>query len=185
MSKYRVVAMTSDLFERARVVSALDVAIRAGIDLRQKGGRYWACCPLHGEKTASFMVDEAGAWHCFGCGRGGDGISLYAALHGVSQRQAARALVGAPMPARGPTRPSARSVMRNVCRWKEDELKRLYGLLEACRRRDGVPDMPDDERYSDALVKSLRAEMLLLQLIDDVSCATPTELLQVMKGDET
>ncbi|SCM71556.1 DNA primase [uncultured Pleomorphomonas sp.] len=36
-------------------------------------GDYWACCPFHGEKTASFHVDDRrGIYHCFGCGVTGD-----------------------------------------------------------------------------------------------------------------
>ena len=43
------------------------------VDLKKKGGRYWGCCPFHGEKTPSFTVDEGkGLFHCFGCGVGGD-----------------------------------------------------------------------------------------------------------------
>lgn len=42
----------------------------------------FACCPLHGEKTASLKVydDPRRGWHCFGCGRGGTVIDLGMAL---------------------------------------------------------------------------------------------------------
>lgn len=43
------------------------------VPLKHKGGRYWGCCPFHGEKTPSFTVDGSkGLFHCFGCGAGGD-----------------------------------------------------------------------------------------------------------------
>ena len=36
-------------------------------------GLFWACCPFHGEKTASFKVDDhKGRYHCFGCKASGD-----------------------------------------------------------------------------------------------------------------
>lgn len=42
----------------------------------------FACCPLHGEKTASLKVyaDPRKGWYCFGCGRGGTVIDLGMAL---------------------------------------------------------------------------------------------------------
>src|SRR3954447_16955768 len=36
-----------------------------------------ACCPFHGEKTASFSIDDKkGIFKCFGCGKGGDAIAF-------------------------------------------------------------------------------------------------------------
>ena len=36
-------------------------------------GVYWASCPFHSEKTASFKLDnEKGVYHCFGCKASGD-----------------------------------------------------------------------------------------------------------------
>ena len=46
------------------------------ISLNRKGGKYWACCPFHHEKTPSFSVDETGMYYCFGCHKGGDVISF-------------------------------------------------------------------------------------------------------------
>ncbi len=55
-----------------------------GVELRRRGRRLWACCPFHGEKTPSFMVDTGrGRWKCFGCGLGGDALDLAAAALGV------------------------------------------------------------------------------------------------------
>ena len=42
-------------------------------DLKKRGGELWCCCPLHGEKTPSFKVNEARqTFHCFGCHAKGD-----------------------------------------------------------------------------------------------------------------
>jgi hypothetical protein len=52
-------------------------------------------CPLHRDSNPSLSVDhERGLWHCFGCGKGGDVISLYMELHGVGFVDAVRALSG-------------------------------------------------------------------------------------------
>ena len=82
----------TQIFERCREIAASDVAQREGIVLHQRGNRAWACCPLHGENTASLMFDEVGRWHCFGCDRGGDAVDFYASLHRVSPYEAAQAL---------------------------------------------------------------------------------------------
>ncbi|MBO5327560.1 MAG: DNA primase, partial [Clostridia bacterium] len=46
-------------------------------NLERKGSTYWACCPFHHEKTASFALNESDQYyHCFGCGASGDVIKL-------------------------------------------------------------------------------------------------------------
>lgn len=82
----------TQLFESCRAIPAEEIAHREGIDLHQKGSRFWACCPLHGEDTASLMFDEAGRWYCFGCNRGGDAVDLYAAMHHITPYEAAQVL---------------------------------------------------------------------------------------------
>lgn len=84
----------TDAFTLARSCSAADVARHAGLELRRRSGREWACCPLHGEKTPSLCFYEDGRWYCFGCHRHGDAVDLYAALHGTTSLEAARALAG-------------------------------------------------------------------------------------------
>ena len=81
-------------FSIARQISAADVARREGLPLHRKGAREWACCPLHGEKTASLCFYEDGRWYCFGCHQHGDAVDLYAALHGLTSMEAACALAG-------------------------------------------------------------------------------------------
>ena len=40
-------------------------------------GSYWACCPFHSEKTASFTVDNhKNTYHCFGCNAHGDAFKF-------------------------------------------------------------------------------------------------------------
>lgn len=46
-------------------------------------GDYWACCPFHTEKSASFHVlDGKGIYKCFGCGAAGDVFTLSMKLEG-------------------------------------------------------------------------------------------------------
>jgi DNA primase len=73
-------------------VSIIDVAEHYCLEVH-KGGM--CCCPFHNEKTPSMKLytreqgkDEG--FHCFGCGKSGDAISLTAELLGISQIKAAK-----------------------------------------------------------------------------------------------
>ena len=47
------------------------------VPLKQKGRRFWGCCPFHTEKTPSFSVDStAQMYYCFGCHKGGNAITF-------------------------------------------------------------------------------------------------------------
>lgn len=86
----------SALFDSVRHISAIDAAERAGIHLVRRGGSYWACCPLHGEKTPSLKFYEGDrGWHCFGCHKGGDAVKLFEELYRVEPVEAARMLAAA------------------------------------------------------------------------------------------
>ena len=61
------------LISRANIVDI----IGSHLNLQKKGNDYWACCPFHNEKTASFKVDEnKGLFYCFGCHEKGDTITF-------------------------------------------------------------------------------------------------------------
>lgn len=65
-----------------RIKQSADILDVVGdfVSLKRKGANYWACCPFHGEKTASFSVAPAkgtkGIYYCFGCHKTGDSISF-------------------------------------------------------------------------------------------------------------
>lgn len=61
-----------ELKQKNDIVSIVGKYIR----LEKKGGKYWACCPFHNEKTPSFVVSEDGFFYCFGCKESGDVISF-------------------------------------------------------------------------------------------------------------
>src|SRR5690348_13563559 len=74
-----------------------DVVAAYGIALRRSGaGRYWALCPFHHERTASFCVDardpEDIHFHCFSCAAHGDVIDLVMRLEGCSFLEACERL---------------------------------------------------------------------------------------------
>jgi DNA primase len=66
-----------------------EIVIEHGIELKKRGRAYYGLCPFHQEKTASFAVSrEAGLFHCFGCGAGGDVIGFVTRFHQISFREA-------------------------------------------------------------------------------------------------
>lgn len=71
-------------------VSALDVCDKYGIDVNRAG---FARCPFHQEKTPSMKVYSGDrGWHCFGCGKGGDVISLAQGILGINFSEACKRL---------------------------------------------------------------------------------------------
>jgi DNA primase len=70
-----------------------EVVIEHGIELKKRGRSYFGLCPFHQERNPSFAVSrEAGLYHCFGCGAGGDVIGFLVRFHGVSFSEALRRL---------------------------------------------------------------------------------------------
>ena len=66
-----------------------EVVTEHGIELKKRGRTLFGLCPFHEEKTASFGVSrEAGLFHCFGCGAGGDVIGFVCRFHQISFREA-------------------------------------------------------------------------------------------------
>lgn len=64
------------------------VAELYGIELNRT---YKCKCPFHEEKTASFSISPSKQiWKCFGCGKGGDVISLVAELLNINSFEAAK-----------------------------------------------------------------------------------------------
>lgn len=55
--------------------------------------RISCCCPLHDEKTPSFVIYlNDNSFKCFGCGAYGDSITLYMRLHNTDFKSAVKAL---------------------------------------------------------------------------------------------
>ena len=74
---------------------SLSGLIGRSVKLRRAGREFSGLCPFHGERTASFTVnDDKGFFHCFGCGAHGDAIGFVQALRGVSFGDALRELEG-------------------------------------------------------------------------------------------
>ncbi|MEM9048161.1 MAG: DNA primase [Pseudomonadota bacterium] len=73
---------------------------------RSNRGEYWACCPFHQEKSASFKIDDtSGRYYCFGCQAKGDAINFVMETGNMGFMEAVESLAaeaGLAMPARDP-----------------------------------------------------------------------------------
>ena len=70
-----------------------EVVTEHGIELKRRGKTLFGLCPFHQEKTGSFAVSrEAGLFHCFGCGAGGDVIGFVVRFRQVSFPEALKRL---------------------------------------------------------------------------------------------
>lgn len=84
-----ILAQKADIFQTVKEIPAADVARRFGLALKKKGGRLWALCPMHQEKTPSFSLHRE-RFRCFGCGWHGDAVDLVAKLGQIKPLDAAR-----------------------------------------------------------------------------------------------
>ena len=94
---------------RNRVPVSRIVGRKVTWDLRRSNkakGDWWAPCPFHGEKTASFHVDDQkGFYYCFGCHAKGDALTFLKESEGLDFIEAVKVLAaeaGLPMPERDP-----------------------------------------------------------------------------------
>ena len=72
---------------------SLEEVVAEYVPLKQKGRRFWGCCPFHNEKTPSFSVDpEAQMFYCFGCHKGGTVIQFVMEIERLDFMDAVRML---------------------------------------------------------------------------------------------
>ncbi|SUZ30612.1 DNA primase [Roseibaca ekhonensis] len=115
---------------RNRVSISSVVGRKVTWDMRksnQAKGDFWAPCPFHQEKTASFHVDDRkGFYYCFGCHAKGDALTFLRETDNMSFMEAVEVLArdaGLPMPERDPRAAE-----------KADHLSELAEVTEAAVR---------------------------------------------------
>ena len=140
-------------------------------------GDFWACCPFHGEKTASFHCEDSkGRYHCFGCKVSGDIFTYLVEKEGVPFPEAVERLAmqaGLEMPKLSPeaeAREERRANLYDVMQMAQDfftaQLQSAAGAkargylsdrgLSAGVQQDfGVGYAPNDRH---ALTKALTAQ---------------------------
>lgn len=153
---------------RTRVTLSQVVGRKVTWDMRKSNmakGDWWAPCPFHQEKSASFHVDDRkGFYYCFGCHAKGDVLTFVKEAENLPFMEAVESLAreaGMQMPARDPKaaeradlRTQLGDVVEEAVKWFRLQLKtsaaaeaRAYlakrGLSEAAQDRWEIGFAPD------------------------------------------
>ena len=113
---------------RSRV--SLEEVVSEYVPLKQKGRRFWGCCPFHNEKTPSFAVDsEAQLYYCFGCHKGGTVVNFIMDMERMDFMDAVRLLAE-----RAHMELPERSSANGQSRVTQDERERMYEANRAAAR---------------------------------------------------
>lgn len=181
---------------RSRTTLSAIVGRKVTWDMRksnQARGDFWAPCPFHQEKSASFHVDDRkGFYYCFGCHAKGDAVTFLKEADNLGFMEAVEALAreaGMTVPARDPQaaqradrRTQLSDVMEEAVKWFRLQLKttaaaeaRAYlarrGLSPAAQDRWEIGFAPDQRQ---GLFQALTAKGLAADLIVAAGlCATP------------
>ena len=103
----------------------VDVASKY-LTLTHRGGNYWACCPFHNEKTASFSIKPDGQFYkCFGCGEAGNVINFVAKMENIDFMSAVEMLAknaGLEMPS---------NEQNEEMRQRKQQRDRLFQILKS------------------------------------------------------
>jgi DNA primase len=119
---------------RNRITLSSIVGKKVTWDMRKSNlakGDFWAPCPFHQEKSASFHVDDRkGFYYCFGCHAKGDAVTFMKESENLGFMEAVEVLAreaGLPMPARDP-RAAERADRRTLLQQVLEEAVRFYRL---------------------------------------------------------
>lgn len=86
-------AFADDTLRDLRGRARLDEVAARYTTLKRSGASLKGRCPLHDERSPSFVVTPAkGLWKCFGCGAGGDALELVRRAERVTFPEAVRRL---------------------------------------------------------------------------------------------
>ncbi len=84
-------SFVQELLSRVDIVDVIE----RHLPLKKSGANYFACCPFHGEKSASFSVSPSKQfYHCFGCGVHGSAIGFLMEYSGLGFVDAVKELAG-------------------------------------------------------------------------------------------
>lgn len=125
---------------RDRISLAQVVGRKVSWDNRKSNparGDYWAPCPFHQEKSASFHVDEAkGYYYCFGCHSKGDAVTFVRETESLGFMEAVERLAsdaGMTMPDRDPMAAERAAAAKGLTDAMEAAIRFYRGQLTGAR----------------------------------------------------
>ena len=160
--------------ERADIVK---VAEYYGIKLNRA---YKCVCPFHKEKTASFSISpQKQIWKCFGCGKGGDVISLVSELLNINALEAAKSInntLGLGLDAERPSSyleinkyKQKRKTEEMFKNWENKTFQLLCDYLHLLWRweEENAPTNPNED-INDLFVEAMHNRDYVEYLIDEI-----------------
>lgn len=136
---------SSEFIEQVRQANDIVSVVSEYVSLKQQGRNFWACCPFHHEKTASFSVAaDKGFFYCFGCHAAGDVFAFIMKQENLSfteavTRLAERAHISLPRTEQSPQE----TARQNLCR-RFFEINEMAGnffhncLLQSSLGKEGL-----------------------------------------------
>jgi DNA primase len=122
---------------------------RERVALKKESGNWTGKCPLHSEKTGSFVVNlKDGVWlfKCFGCGEGGSIIDLVQKMDGCSLADAIK------------------TVREKLSGWSADKQKVEETFKPIAEEKPALTlTLEQYKKFEDALEKSEEAKSWLLK----------------------
>lgn len=116
---------SSEFIEEVRQGNDIVSVISEYVSLKRRGQNFWACCPFHNEKTASFSVAaDKGFFYCFGCHASGDVFKFLMMRENISFGEAVTQLAERAHLALPAIEKTAQEIER------EKQIGRLYDINE-------------------------------------------------------
>lgn len=157
-------------------VDIVKVAEYYGLKLNRA---YKCVCPFHKEKTASLSISPSKQiWKCFGCGKGGDVISLVSELLNINALEAAKSInrtLGLGLDAEKPSSyleinkyKQRRKTEEMFKKWENKTFQLLCDYLHLLWRweEENVPISPNED-ISDLFVEAMHNRDYIQYLLDD------------------
>ncbi len=151
-------SVTQEIKDRLDIVQYVQEYVP---DLKKAGRYHKACCPFHGEKTPSFVVNaDTQSWRCFGaCAEGGDIFTFAQKINGWDFAEALRELgqkAGVELQKRSPEQKA-----------QTEYHDKLRGLLETASQWYHDFMFSDDTHAEQALIYTLEKRGFTEQTIRD------------------
>ncbi len=145
---------------RTRVTLSSIVGKKVTWDMRKSNmakGDFWAPCPFHQEKSASFHVDDRkGFYYCFGCHAKGDAIGFVKEAENLSFMEAVEVLAreaGMQVPARDP-KAAEQADRRTLLVQVMEEVVKFYRLqLKTAAGAEARRYLAEKRRLSEAALE--------------------------------
>jgi DNA primase len=142
---------------RTRITLSSIVGKKVTWDMRKSNlakGDFWAPCPFHQEKSASFHVDDRkGFYYCFGCHAKGDAVTFVKETENLGFMEAVQILAtdaGMQMPARDPQAAKRADRRTELARVMEEAVKFYRLQLKTTSGSEARTYLSQKRRLSEA-----------------------------------